>query len=161
MVDCKVGGGVRQRESRLVGEVAVDFGQREPHGLRGMVHVHQVGRRYARRQRRRSIILHRDIIGCHLDGNGPNPNSQLITNHTGGVMVNWGCSYGNLTTGNLSRVAPDAEISPVYLMYCRAYPENFTASNNGRGESMSLVAGTSMAASCTSATSRRSARATA
>lgn len=68
-------------------------------------------------------------IGNYLDGNGSASNDQVVTNHNNGIQINWGCTYGNLTTGNLTRVASDAapgsEGSICYLMYCRSYVENY------------------------------------
>ena len=70
------------------------------------------------------------FIGCYIDGNGVGVggNAQILTNHNSGEVIAWGSSFGNLTTGNPTRIASDGVNSPAYLMYCRAYPENFVTS---------------------------------
>ena len=64
-------------------------------------------------------------IGNYLDGNGSGSTDQIITNHNKGIQIAWGCSFGNLTTGNRTRVASELEEAPDYLMFCRSYPENY------------------------------------
>jgi hypothetical protein len=70
-----------------------------------------------------SCTLHQ--IGNYLDGNGSRNDAQIVTNHSGGIMALWGCSFGNLTTGTTTRVASDGPSSPDYLLFCRSYPANF------------------------------------
>ena len=70
-----------------------------------------------------AITFHQ--INNYLDGNGSRTDSQIVTNHGGGAVVCWGCSFGNLSNGNVTQIASDGESSPTYLMFCRAYVANF------------------------------------
>lgn len=72
-----------------------------------------------------------DLFNNYLDGNGPYNYSQLLTNHSGGVVACWMGSFGNLTNTNASVITGDVYTSPIYLMYCQSQTANFTGSNLG------------------------------
>lgn len=58
------------------------------------------------------------LVGCSIDGDGPDSNDQMLTAHTSGTLRAYNCHFSDAsTTGSASNVSPDSTGS-IYLYWC-------------------------------------------